>query len=137
MDFSYVFFICFFNKYSEEPKTALVRPILKKMKEIKIHNCLSRHAENILSNFISAYRKTYSYNHVLLRLIENCTHRKHDIFVHPRKTANYGDKSLKSVGSHIWNSLPDEIKATTSLSIFKKFIKNCFGPKCKCKLCSF
>ena len=59
-----------------------------------------------------------------------CTHRKHDIFVHPRKTANYGDKSLKSVGPHIWNSLPDEIKATTSLSIFKKFIKNWFGPKC-------
>ena len=66
-----------------------------------------------------------------------CTHKKHDIFVHRRKTANYGDKSLKSVGPHIWNSLPDEIKATTSLSIFKKFIKNWFGQKCKCKLCSF
>ena len=35
------------------------------------HNCLSRQAENILSSFISAYRKTYSSNHVLLRLIEN------------------------------------------------------------------
>ena len=79
------------NKYSEEPKTALVRPIFKKNERNKIenytpvsilngmskiyeryiHNCLSRHAENILSNFISAYRKTYSSNHVLLRLIEN------------------------------------------------------------------
>ena len=35
------------------------------------------------------------------------THIKHDIFVHPRKIANYGDKSLKSVGPYIWNSLPD------------------------------
>ena len=79
------------NKYSEEPKTALVRPIflknernkienyrpvsilngMSKIYERYIHNCLSRHAENILSNFILAYRKTYSSNHVLLRLIEN------------------------------------------------------------------
>ena len=79
------------NKYSEEPKTALVRPIFKKNERNKIenyrpvsilnrmskiyeryiHNCLYRHAENILSNFISAYRKTYSSSHVLLRLIEN------------------------------------------------------------------
>ena len=79
------------NKYSEEPKTALVRSIFKKNERNKIenyrpvsilngmskiyerciHNCLSRQAENILSNFISAYRKTFSSNHVLLRLIEN------------------------------------------------------------------
>ena len=39
--------------------------------------------------------------------------RKHSTFVGPRKTANYGDKSLKALGPHIWNSLPDEIKATT------------------------
>ena len=79
------------NKYSEEPKTALVRPIFKKNERNKIenyrpvsilngmskiyerfiHNSLSSFAENILSNFISAYRKAYSSNHVLLRLIEN------------------------------------------------------------------
>ena len=44
---------------------------MSKIYERYIHNCLSRHAENILSNFTSAYRKTYSSNHVLLRLIEN------------------------------------------------------------------
>ena len=62
----------------------------------------------------------------IFNLSPHCTHRKHDIFVHPRKTVNYGNKSLKPVRPHIWNSLPDEIKATTSLSIFKKFIKNWF-----------
>ena len=44
---------------------------MSKIYERYIHNCLSCHAEKILSNFISAYRKTYSSNHVLLRLIEN------------------------------------------------------------------
>ena len=44
---------------------------MSKIYERYIHNCLCRHAENILSNFISAYRKTNNSNHVLLRLIEN------------------------------------------------------------------
>ena len=79
------------NKYSKEPKTALVRPIFKKNEnntirnyrpvsilngmskiyERCIHNSLSSYAETILSNFISAYKKSYSSNHVLLKLIEN------------------------------------------------------------------
>ena len=36
-----------------------------------IHNSLSSYAKTILSNFILAYRKPYSSNHVLLRPIEN------------------------------------------------------------------
>ena len=80
------------NKYSQEPKTALVRPIFKKKNERNklenyrpvsilsgmckiyerfIHNCLSSYAESFLSKFVSAYRKSYSSNHVLLRLIES------------------------------------------------------------------
>ena len=34
-------------------------------------NSLSNHIEKILSNFIAAYRKTYSSSHVLITLIEN------------------------------------------------------------------
>ena len=44
---------------------------MSKIYERFIHNSLSSFAENILSNFISAYRKAYSSNHVLLRLLEN------------------------------------------------------------------
>ena len=36
-----------------------------------IHSSLSSYAETILSNFISAYKKPYSSNHVLLRLTKN------------------------------------------------------------------
>ena len=79
------------NKYSKEPKTALVRPIFKKNEkntirnyrpssslngmskiyERCIHNSLSSYAETMLSYFISAYKKSYSSNHVLLKLIKN------------------------------------------------------------------
>ena len=36
-----------------------------------IHNSLSSYSQTILSNFISAYKKPYSSNHVLSRLTEN------------------------------------------------------------------
>ena len=42
-----------------------------KIYERCIHNSLSSYAETILSYFISAYKISYSSNHVLLRLIEN------------------------------------------------------------------
>ena len=44
---------------------------MSKIYERFFHNSLSSYAETILSNFVSAYRKSYSSNHVLLRLIEN------------------------------------------------------------------
>ena len=79
------------NKYSEKSKTALVRPIFKKYErkttgnyrpvnivngmfkshERCIQDSVSPYAERMLSNFMSAYKKSYSSNHVLLRLIAN------------------------------------------------------------------
>ena len=44
---------------------------MSKICEKYIHNSFSSFPETILSNFISAYKKSYSSNHVLLRLIEN------------------------------------------------------------------
>ena len=41
------------------------------MYERYIHNSLTPFVDNFLSVFISAYRKTYSSSHVLIRLIEN------------------------------------------------------------------
>ena len=63
------------------------------------------------------------------------THKKYDIFVHSRNTASFGDKSLRALGPHVWNSLPENIKSTDTISVFKNFIKNWYGPKCKCKNC--
>ena len=40
---------------------------MSRIYERSIHNSLSSYDETILSNFISAYRKSYSSNHVLLR----------------------------------------------------------------------
>ena len=80
------------NNYSDCAKTATVRPIFKKDDRTKINNYrpvgllnifskiyerflhenLTDYVDSFLSKFISAYRKSYSSNHVLIiRLIEN------------------------------------------------------------------
>ena len=79
------------NKYSKHAKTATVRPIFKKddrtntknyrpvsllnifskIYERFLHESLTSYVETFLSKFIPVYRKSYSSNHVLIRLIEN------------------------------------------------------------------
>ena len=56
--------------------------------------------------------------------------------VHENHTT-YGNKSLRCLGPHIWNSLPNQIKRETDYTMFKEFINDWFNMKCKCNLCSF
>ena len=79
------------NFFSEKAKVASVRPIFKKnereeienYRPVSILNCFSKVYEkfllekfepfknSFLSEYMAAYRKKYSTNHVLIRLIEN------------------------------------------------------------------
>ena len=65
----------------------------------------------------------------------NLTHKKHNLYIHTQNTTRFGDKSLRAFGANIWNTLPEDIKSTTSLLEFKKFIKTWPGPKYKCSIC--
>ena len=76
------------NQYSEHSKTATVRPIFKKDDRTKVknyrpvsllnisskiherflHENLANYVNCFVSKFISAYRKSYSSSHVLIRL---------------------------------------------------------------------
>ena len=62
----------------------------------------------------------------------NLTHRPLDI-----NTTKYRDNSLRSLGPHIWNSFPSEIKEETEYEKFKNYMNDWFGLKCKCNMCSF
>ena len=79
------------NQYSEHSKTATVRPIFQKDDRTKVknyrpvsllnifskiyerflHENLTNYVNCFFSKFISAYRKSYSSGHVLIRLIES------------------------------------------------------------------
>ena len=45
-------------------------------------------------------------------------------------TNTNGTKSLRSLGPHIWNSLPEHIKAETSNAHFWSLINTWFGKEC-------
>ena len=64
-------------------------------------------------------------------------HRPNTTQVNVQKPAKYGDKSLGTLGLHIWNSLPEHMKAETNFVKFKEYINQWFGPICKCNLCVY
>ena len=53
----------------------------------------------------------------------NLTHRPLDINVNQNNTTKYGSNSLRSLGPHIWNSLPSEMKKETDYKKFKNLYK--------------
>ena len=52
------------------------------------------------------------------------------------KTTRYGLKSLKYYGAKIWNMIPEDIKRSQSLPIFKERIKLWNRLNCICTICS-
>ena len=48
----------------------------------------------------------------------------------------YGKKTFSYYGTHIWNSLPNNIKQCPSLDNFKTMLKAWEGPKCQCSMCN-
>ena len=66
---------------------------------------------------------------------ENARVRCNNIVVKSHNSDTYGDKSLMTLGSKIWNVLPEKIKSEISYKKFKEYIDLWFGPKCKCDIC--
>ena len=64
---------------------------------------------------------------------QNKRHKKHNLHVHNRNTSRYGNNSLRVLGAHIWNSLPENIKFADSIYELKIFLKEWYG--CKYYLC--
>ena len=48
---------------------------------------------------------------------------------------SFGDKSIRSFGPKIWNSLPPHIMSCENLETFKRVIKNWDGVTCNCRVC--
>ena len=61
--------------------------------------------------------------------------RPNNLIVKRHNTTKYGTKSLTTLGSQTWNTLPENIKSETCYSKFKKRINVWFGPQCNCNYC--
>ena len=51
------------------------------------------------------------------------------------RTTSFGVDSIAYLGNKLWQILPQEIKQSNSLSIFKKQIRCWNGGRCNCRLC--
>ena len=51
------------------------------------------------------------------------------------KTVNYGSETISFLGPKIWEQVPDDIKNSESLNIFKKNINQWIPASCPCRLC--
>lgn len=54
----------------------------------------------------------------------------------PTKSIRFGSNSILFRGSQLWNSLPDSIKMSKNVEIFKQNVSSWVGLKCLCPLCS-
>ena len=61
----------------------------------------------------------------------------HNLEVNENHTTKHGNKSLRYLGPHIRNFLPNQINKETDSNKFKKFMNDWFGMNCKRNLCSF
>ena len=63
--------------------------------------------------------------------------RKNDLIIHTQNTAMFGSNSLRCLGPHVWNTLPENIKEIISFEKFKESLNNWYEPSCKCSLCYY
>ena len=63
--------------------------------------------------------------------------RPNNIQVNVHKIAKYDDKSLRTIGPHIWNPLQEHMKVETNFIKLREYINQWFGPICKCNLCVY
>ena len=104
-----------------DEKTVHVQNLQKLM--IEVYKSLNHENPSFLWDLFS--RKEVYYN---LRI--------KDILTLPRAlTTSFGTNSITFRGSILWNSTPDVIKSSNTVSVFGKNIKNWEGEGCNCKIC--
>ena len=81
--------------------------------EIKRLRCLALEIFKTVNNLNPYYMKQISFK------TTNLTHRPLDIHFNQNSTTKYGNNSVRTVGPHIWNSLPSKIKEETEYEKFK------------------
>ena len=65
------------------------------------------------------------------------TRRPNDLRIPRVNQASYGSRSIRFEGTMLWNHLPEHIKSSENMYIFKTLIKNWTGPSCGCNYCLY
>ena len=72
---------------------------------------------------------------IFQKTLRNNPRRPNNLQVQGFKGITYGKNSLRTLGTQIWNNLPEDFKSASSLSMFENLIKVWSDFNCSCKMC--
>ena len=103
--------------------------------------CIKIHTRNLQLMMTEIYKTTnklspaFMWDLLKSKDVQYDFRTKNLLILPSTKTKTYGFRSFTYRGSILWNYLPDNIKSSKSLQIFKKNIKLWKGSECRCKFC--
>ena len=117
------------NNYESDYESLL--EISRKSKVFtRIHRILAKEVYKTLNNCNPGYMKT-----IFQKTLRNNPRRPNNLRVQGFRGITYGKNSLRTLGTQIWNNLPEDFKSASSLSMFENLIKIWFDFNCFCKMC--
>ena len=105
-------------------------PSSKSLKKVeKIKGRALRILYNDSTRYYNQLEISKTFNHLNVEYVKELfyktsilTHRPLDVKVNQNSITKYSSKSLRSLGPHIWNSLPKQIREETDYNKFKNYI---------------
>ena len=108
--------------------------LLEKSKKSKvytrIHRILAKEVYKTLNDYNPGYMKT-----IFQKTLRENSRRPNNLRIQGFKGVTYGKNSLRTLGTEVWNNLPEDFKSAPNLSIFNNLIKVWSDFKCSCKMC--
>ena len=117
-------------------KQSSFKELLTKDKSVTIHH---RNIQKLATEMFKALNT--SENHILNDIFPKKTPVRYNLRHHKQfstrtfKTVHYGTDSIAFLAQKIWDRVPEEIKASTSVERFRSKIKNWKPEDCPCRLC--
>ncbi len=117
-------------------RTSTYSSLLEKCNYITLHiRCIKAIASEI---FKSLNNLNHNFIDKMFR-VKDITYdlRDSNILCQPKfNKITYGKNTFSYNGTHICNSLPNNIKQSTSLDSFKRMLRAWAGPKFQCSMCN-
>ena len=131
------------NRVHERALRCVYKDDVSTFKELlKKYNSFTIHHRNIQAMAIEMFKLRNDLGPSLLANIFQVNNnvrpglRSHSEFARPTiNTVHYGKDSLRYFGSLIWDLIPQDIRESTNLGIFKRKIRNWAPENCPCRLC--
>ena len=109
--------------------------LINKSGSVKVHH------RNLQSLATEIYKALHNLSSPLMSELFQLTDKQYNLrqgkslITNNIKTVNYGSETISNLAPKIWHLVPDKIKDTDSLNVFKHKIKSWIPPICPCKLC--